>query len=492
MKYYRLIHVKFLLVLSLILAAGAAMAADKSDDGGHSKTIPGAPWASFNDPVLNELIHRAIDEDFSIQVALSRIEQAEAQVELARASLLPKVYGEGSYALNGIGPSSSSGSSAELMEALLGALAAQNIQIDVPEGTSSAPDYSQSFTAKLVAQYNIDITGRYVKAREAAQKDLSASIEDVHAQAVAITSLVVQAYYDVVTAKLRVKLVETQIANYEKLLKLILAQFNVGSSNALEVLQQRAQLEAKKAQLPLVNIIVESGKVQLASLVGDTVESLPEIDATLPFVTSPLEVPDTTVLTRHLQENLPQLKAQQIRITALKDREVSARRALLPTLGVFGNVGYQWIRMDGGDSSDGDVWGLGATLTVPIYMGGANHASLKQARAATLGAQYSYENAQRQSVSAVLLAKEREDAQRAYVQALEIQTQVTEQTVTEATKRYVAGLSTYLNVLSANDALQLNELNLLQAKRDLLNARISLLEALGGAWTRELVADQTE
>jgi outer membrane protein, multidrug efflux system len=54
----------------------------------------------------------------------------------------------------------------------------------------------------------------------------------------------------------------------------------------------------------------------------------------------------------------------------------------------------------------------------------------------------------------------------------------------------MAGLSSYLNVLTANDVLQLNQLNLIQAERNLLSARISLLEALGGDWTKNLVASE--
>jgi outer membrane protein, multidrug efflux system len=354
--------------------------------------------------------------------------------------------------------------------------------------SQDTPNYMQTAAAKLVASYQLDISGRYHKARAAALREVSASKEDVQSLGMSIVTLIVQNYYDIVAANRRIELLEEQVENYEKLLQLVVAQFDVGSASSLDVLQQRAQLESKKSQLPLARTIVESAKIQLAALLNTQIESLPEMPSMLPRLGDTPAIENETQLRRRLMMGQPALRAAQIRLDALKLKEISARRALYPTLGLLGAVGYQWKRVD--DWINNETWQIGATLTVPIYMGGANRAGIRQAEAATVSAEYALEDSLLQSRTRVFAARERERAQKEYLDALRAQTETLELTVQEATRKYMAGLSNYLNVLTANDVLQLNQLNVVQAERNLLSARVSLLEALGGDWTQNLVASE--
>lgn len=471
---------KFFLYLILIgcgtcIFAVAPVAAQQSSESAKTvETLPPsrsvadnqqnrAPWHRFGDSVLNELIQRALKENLNIHATRARIDQAEAAARLAFAPLLPSVQAEGMYSISSYNSPIAS--------------------ISVPGITMpDTPSYIHRATGTLKATYVVDITGRYYKARQAALKEVDALDGDIQSQAVAISILVWQTYYDVVAAKMRVELLNQQIANYENLLSLVMAQFKVGSATALDVLQQRAQLEAKKALLPLAKSIIESGKYQLAALLADTVDSLPTITAALPELSGFVPKED--------MENIltvkPELRAAKQRVDALELREKSTKRALLPSLALNAQVGIEASHLS--DSKHYETWSVGAVLSIPIYMGGANWASLRQAEAATLSAKYGLENSVLESKTKIFAAKAQEAAQREYFVALSEQTKAAKQTVQEATRRYVAGLSSYLNVLTANDVLQLNELNLLQAKRTVLSARINLLEAIGGKWTQQLVA----
>lgn len=452
---------------------GLLYAADAVDTGvakSATKTVKGSPWSQFNDPVLNQLVNDALDGNLGIHAAQERIRQAEAQAQSSLAPLHPSVWAEGAYNLN----------SYDSKMTGMGDLSAMT-------GGREFPNYRQSASASLLARYTVDITGRYTKARRASLKEVSAVHEDVQAQAMTIASLVVQAYYDVAAAQMRVALIEKQVQNYETLLKLVMTQFNVGSATALDVLQQRSQLQSKKAQLPLAQSIIESGKLQLKALLGDPHRTLPAIPAALPTL-SKKSTPRPGMSTEEMIAARPELRAAEIRIDALEDQKSSTKRALLPSLGLLGQVGYQWSRFQ--NNNHGENWSIGATLTVPIYMGGSNRAALHQTEAAQRSARYSLQNSILETQTRILTAIENEKAQQQYLLALEEQTKAAEQTVKEATKRYVAGLSNYLNVLNANDVLQLNQLSLLQAQRNLLNAKIAVLEAMGGKWTQKLVTDE--
>lgn len=503
MRDLSVIRFKILLLLPiLILLAANSALADETENAAGPKAPDtvvrqgnaSVPYTGFNDPVLNDLINRALTDNPGIDAAIARIDVAEAAAQASLTPLHPKVFAEAGYLLKDF-DATSSFSPGSLLSFLdvnqLEANGVPGINYNMLRGMQNTPapdypNYMQSASVALTTTYDVDITGRYREARSAALKEVAASREEVQAQGVAIATLVVQNYYDVVAAKRRVALIEVQIENYEKLLKLVMAQFDVGSASSLDVLQQKAQLESKKAQLPLAKTIIRSGRLQLAALLDMPESDIPEIPSELPKLNAPPAVPGENQLTGQLLENQPTLRAARIRIDALRLKETSARKTLYPSLGLIGKLGYGWSRINEWDGDE--AWQIGATLTVPIYMGGANRAGIAQAKAATRSAEYALQSSLVQSKTQVLIALEVEQTQRAYLDALREQTESLKLTVQEATRKYMAGLSSYLNVLNANDVLQLNQLNMIQAERNLLSARISLLEALGGDWTRKLVA----
>lgn len=425
-------------------------------------------WEQFNDPVLSELVKRGLRGNFDIQTAKERIVQAEAVARQTLAPLLPSVSAEAAWSMRPFDTVS------------------MGMTTSVPPTTGASadlPETMQTLTTLLKASYLVDITGKSYVTRQAALLDAAASEADAETQAANLVSLIVQTYFDAVTAKLRLLMVEEQIRNSEELLKLVETRFKTGASNALDVLQQRQQLEAARAQLPLVRAIIDTSRQQLAALVGaGSVKELPEIQPALPELTDahPLGTP------KRLLNARPDLRAAAKRVDASERRERSAVRALLPTLALNGQVGYQMRYLDEVDNRE--TWSLGVVLSVPLYMGGVNWAALDQARAAKRGAsstlQQSALNAMRQVESAVINERERRERLRTLV----AQQEAAKLTLGEARKRYLVGLTDYLNVLASLGTYQGVQLSVLQAEQDVITARIQLLSALGGDWTRTLLS----
>ena len=86
------------------------------------------------------------------------------------------------------------------------------------------------------------------------------------------------------------------------------------------------------------------------------------------------------------------------------------------------------------------------------------------------------------------LVQERQ--QELHIELLEQQIENSTNTLREARARYREGLSDFLPVLTSLTSLQLTELNLLTARRQLISYRIQLYRALGGTWTHDLVAPE--
>ncbi len=459
------------LILALTLITTGTFGGEVMLPADYDHRNAGAPaetpyWKRFNDPVLNGLVARAMRGNFDVDAARHRIAQAEAAARQSLAPLLPSVSAEASWSLR---PFDTVGTG-----------------VRVPQTSPQAgelPDTIHSVSTLLKASYLVDITGRAYRTRQAALKEAAASRADAETLASNLVTLIAQAYYDVVAANLRRAMVEEQIANNEGLLKLVEARFRTGASNALDVLQQRQQLEATRAQLPLVRALATTTEQQLAALTGaGSAADLPEIKGELPPLGEEPGIgkPDRLLTAR------PDLRAAAKRLDALADREKSALRTLLPSLALNGQVGYQVTYADEWDN--GETWSLGAALTVPLYQGGAAWAGLDASRAASRAAESSLRqralDALRQVESA--LVSEREQRERLGI--LEKQMAAAKRTFEEARKRYLVGLSEYLNVLAALGTLQNIELGVLQAKRDVLTARIQLLGALGGDWTRRILS----
>ncbi len=438
------------------------------DNSVAGKPSEGPYWEQFNDPVLSELVKRGLRGNFDIQAAKDRIVQAEAVARQTLAPLLPSVSAEASWSMRPFDTVS------------LG------MTTSVPPatgGSADMPETIQTVTTLLKASYLVDITGKSYVTRQAALLEAAASEADAETQAANLVALIVQTYYDAVTAKLRLAMVEEQIRNNEELLGLVEARFRTGASNALDVLQQRQQLESTRAQLPLVRALVDTSAQQLATLVGaGSSKELPEIKVALPEAAepSPVGTPD------RLLDARPDLRAASKRVDATERRERSAVRTLLPTLALNGQVGYQMRYLDEVDNRE--TWSLGVVLSVPLYMGGANWAALDQVRAAKRSAsstlQQSALNAMRQVESAVI--NERERRERLHIMVA--QRNAAELTLQEARRRYLVGLTDYLNVLASLATYQGVQLSVLQAEQDVITARIQLLNALGGDWTRTLLS----
>jgi multidrug efflux system outer membrane protein len=447
-----------------------------ADSGGTPSETPF--WQSFDDPVLSALVKRGISGNFDIEAARNRMVQAEAVARQMLAPLLPSVTAEAGYNLtpyNNVG---------------------QGLAIDLPpDQMASFPmatgqgdtEIRHSISAVVKASYLVDITGRNYTARQAALQDTAASRADAETQAANLAFLITQVYFDAVAAQKRLALVEEQITTNEALLELVEARLDRGSANALDVLQQRQQLEATKSQLPLVQSLLATSRNQLAVLTGTvSVADLPPIGDRMPELVGEPEVGDPA----RLLSARPELRAETARLEAAEQRKKSAFRTLLPTLALSGQVGYTGNYIDQYD--DGETWSLGALLSVPLYEGGRNHAALDQARAGVASAVNTRRQAALGAVEEVQSALARDRAQRAYYETLLRQQEASKLAFQEARERYLVGLIDYLNVLvtlASHQQLQLSEV---QAYHDLVLSRAGLLKALGGDWTKQIATTLAE
>lgn len=422
-------------------------------------------WTTWNEPELSALIEEGLqaNPDLGALEALSR--QQSALAAQGMAAFLPSL----SFDVQGqLAPYDSLG-----------------FGFGLPGG-AGGPDTYGSGSAKLNAALGVDIWGRNVTGWQAGRLDAAAAAGDHEARAVLMASSIAGAWLDTAAAGRQVALVEEQERVASELLEIVQLRYEGGASSALDLLQQRQQQAAVRAQLPLARASLRTAQLRLAVLLArDPLGELPSPPPALPELPPAPEIGSP----EDLAEQRPDLRAALDRAEAAGLRRSAALRALLPTLGLSASAGWQatWIE----EWSDQDTWTVGGALSVPIFNGGSTHNNLRANRAAEEVRSLQLESALRSAVQEVEAARVAEEQQSLRLLAARTQRDAAEAAWSVAGEAYAAGTADYLQVQSALSTLLSARLGELQASRDRLGARLQLHQALGGTWTRTDTEDPT-
>ena len=415
-------------------------------------------WRSFSDASLARMVETGLEANNDVKAATSRIEEADAVVEQQLSPLLPQVTWDTNATM---APTDSLG-----------------FQFGGIGGGMGPPPPTLYYTGSSVvnAGVEIDLAGKQILTRRASKKDLEAAADDRDLQRRLVVRQITEAYYDVVTAKAQLAVIKEQIKTNEEVLELTNFRFRNAQATAVEVLQQEQQLAATRTLEPPAETQLRVFQQRLAILMGEapgttypTPDQLPDLPP-LPGIGTPDD----------LLDNRPELRAARERLGAADDRRKSANRAFAPTLRVSGQGGVQFFNLTEFDSQW--FWNAGVTLSVPLYTGGRTLAQSRQARASQNTAIHQLNQSTLTAVQEVEEALVREEVQHKAVEAYEAQLAAAQKAFEESRARYASGAGDYLTMLSALGAAQAAEINVINAQRQLIGARIQLHDALGDPW----------
>lgn len=452
----------FAVLVLLAAPAASAQAADESPPRG-------AWWRAFNDSTLTDLVDEGLANNFDLRAASARADQAHAAKWQALTPTLPTVsvdFNGNAAPLNGLGFQ-------------FGGLNRGDPNADEP--TIFDPFFTGS--AMLNARVTADLGSSIMNFR-AQGLDANAAETDVQAQSSALAQRIAAAYFDVVAAQAQVKIVEKQIASNRNLVEVVQMRYERGESTALDVLQQRQQLQSAEAQLPQARSQARILRYQLGLLVGrDEPVALDDAAADFPR----LGAAPTRERAGALVDSRPDLTAARRRLEAAQARVAAAWLNFLPRLSVAGNTGWQYSWFDvEEDPNSLFTWGASAGLSIPLFSGLGRYSGLRTNQAAVYTARATYEAQRRQRLLAVEQARVQEEELRLQLAAATKQVEAAKLAQEKSREQYVAGLAPLTAVLIATTSAQAGEINVLSLQRRVLDARISLLDALGGEWAFDL------
>jgi len=408
-------------------------------------------WKGFGNTELNQLMISAQNNNYDLAAAATRVLQAEAQARLAGVALLPNVD-----------------------------LSASSGQQGVFGGENNV-DASNSFGISLGASYEIDFWGKNRANLTAAQESLHASQFDRETIAITITSNVAIAYLQVLSLRERLAIAQLNLANAERVLKLVESRVKYGAVSPLDLAQQRAVVARQRTSIPPLEQQERDARSVLAILLGrppqgfdvnnTSLESiaLPEVGAGMP----------SELLTRR-----PDIQTAEAQLRAANANIAAARAAYFPSIRLTGSSGVQSTALaalfDGGL-----IYNLVASLAQPIFDAGRLEAEEDLAlarreeliqfyRSTIINAFADVETA----LGTIQSTAEQQNYQTEELEQAEIAFQLAERRYREGAEDLLTVLDAQRTLFSAQDQYQL-----IRFAR--LISGVTLFRALGGGWQLE-------
>lgn len=424
-------------------------------------------WQAFGDDTLDRLVQTATAQNLDVAQALDRLGEARANLGATRSGAFPSVDATGSWtASRGLSYSTTDNSSNATT---------------VSSSSNTSVGTSTTSSLGLDASWELDLWGKTRRSVEAYKADQDAAQADLRSARLSVLGDVAKAYIDLRTAQARLEVGDSAVAGYRDSLSLTQARSRAGLVAETDVLKAKGSLAAAEANLPPLRSAAAEARHKLAVLMArppaeldgwlnvrqDMPQFQGQIDAGIPA---------------DLLRRRPDVVKAERKLAAATARIGVAQANLLPAITLSGNFGASQTSIGGISIGVPGTWSFGPSITLPIFNAGKlsyqTDAAVAQAnqaasayRAAVLTALQDVENG---------FANYRADRQKVdklggavsdYANALKL-----------AKDLYVRGLTSFLDVLEAEQSLYSNQDSLATAKGQVLKDVVTIFKALGGGW----------
>jgi multidrug efflux system outer membrane protein len=410
-------------------------------------------WEVFKDETLKDLIKTSLANNYDLEAAIARVEQARQVAAEARSQYFPAInystvitYGHNQF-------------------------------INSP--VSISPGAQGFLLAIASATWEADVWGRIRRMNEGARAQYLATEEARRGVMLTLASDVSQAYFELLGLRLQLDIARETIQSYTATLKLFNDRLQEGLGNALQTSRATADLAVAAASARDLERLIALKENQISVLMGKNPGAI-ETKVKLLEETVPPAIP--AGLPSALLERRPDVLAAAQKVRYANAQVGVAKSAYFPRIGLttfFGKLSTPLADVTSGNTN---AWSLGANISGPIFQGGAIKAQNRQAVAYWEEARVQYLQTALSAfrdVADALVSREQFDNIR---EDLIRGVQSSEEAVRLARMRYVEGLSNYNEVLEAQQRLYPAQLSLAQTEISRRLVVVQLYKALGGGW----------
>jgi multidrug efflux system outer membrane protein len=407
-------------------------------------------WSIFNDPPLQALVTEGLHNNYDLQIAVSRIEQARDIVAQAQSQGAPQI----GYNLGAAG------------------------QENIVAGANSAVSATYgTFGGVLNAAWEFDIWGRIKRSTEAAEANLLGQEDVRRGVMLTLVTDIAAGYFRLIELDRELAIAQDSVTSFDKSLDLFTDRYKAGKDSDLPVQRSQALYQAAQANVATLHRLIHQQENALCVLVGRDPGPIERGRLVTEQTMPPAPVGETTAL---LKRRPDILAAEQTMVNANAEIGVALAN-FYPKIGLSALVGGDGVTFGSGVQGFG-VWGLALSAAGPIFTGGRLQAEYHQRQAFWDETVAEYRKTiltAFQETSDALIAEQTLVGQR---QKQEAQIAALQQSLNIARLRYDNGRASYFEILEAQQQLYPAEYELAQTQRDQLLAVVSLYKAVGGGW----------
>ena len=436
----------------------ASYATDQSFAAPASEWAADRWWDAYGDAQLSTLIDEAIANSPTLAQSKARLESADAQVMQSQSSLLPTASANGQF--NETELSHAQGFPAEFIPLF-------------PNG------YNPNARVTLDASYDLDLFGKNRAALAASVSEEAAARADLAQSRLTLSTAVAQAYGDLARLGAERAAAAESLKNRIESGQLTADRLKNGLDTQAELKQAQSLTPSSQADLDALDEQILIGRHRIAALLGEGPDRGLAITLPGPEQVKPFGLPAN--LTTNLLGRRPDIVAAKLRAQAAAKRIDVAKAAFMPDINLSGFIGLQAFPI-GQLFSNGNVGQIGPAISLPLFEGGRLKAGYRGARADYDNAVDAYNQTVvtalqdvADAATSVQSASKQLDERREALKAGEAAYSVAE-------LRYKGGLSSYVSVLSAEDAVITQRRAFADAQARVFTLDIALTRALGGGF----------
>ena len=479
-----LFAVTFLMVTTLAArgqtpnAVGYSVATPRPISPAEGTTNPSAQATQSQNPYLGSVpskstgtrielaLRNAIERGLRFNLGLIESSQASANVRAERlralSALLPQVSADGRQAYESI-------SFKEIGVKLPPIPGLPGLPL-----TSGGFGYQDARLSLMQPLYNLQLRNEY-RSRRDAERAASLNVQDSRD---VVVFAVGTAYVQAIASAARVETARAQLASAIELDRQTADR--VKSEVSPEIDSIRSEVERQSAEQRLTNATnqFEKDKLTLGRIIGLAVDQ--DFAVIDPLSYRPLTGITNETATVEALRSRSDLRSAEASLRAAESGLRAQKAQRLPVVSVSANYGVAGANV--GNFSR--VYTFAGAISVPIYTGGRIHADIEQAQADLARREAEYEDLKGRIAYDVRVAWLDLNASDSSVRVAERNKALAERALTQSTDRYANGVTNYLEVVQAQEAVTLASENYIQSLFSFNVAMISLARALGGAETR--------
>lgn len=413
-------------------------------------------WTIFSDNELNQLETQALSASQTIETARNQFQEARAAAQIATSGLFPQFSvqaGAQRQRLSGTRPTTSG-------------------------IAPTSPLTQNTFQIPFTLSYEADLFGGVRRNIEAANAQYQASAANLENVRLVIEAELAADYFTVRELDAEIAVVDEAVGYEQRGLDLVERRHSGGIASGLDVAQQQTLLESTRTQAALLHQQRAQFEHAIAALTGSPASSF-----TLPVRPLQLEPPAIPFgVPSDLLERRPDIAAAE-RLVAAQNAQIGvATSARYPSLNLLGGGGWQSSSLSQVLNAPSLFWSVGAALAQPLANGGRITAQIESARSA-----YGATVAQYRDTVLTAISQVEDGLSGLTVLATAAATQqqavdAAQRALTIANDRYVGGLVTYLDVITAQETLLDNQRLATQLLGQRMVTSVALIKALGGGW----------